>query len=117
MSGTESVHTREADRFEAALVVNVKSSWGKSQPHYEVSKDISENGVFIQSGKLQELGADLRLEFALPANGAYLTRYGEIFYGWAEGRVIRVDYDGYAVQLEEDYRLAIPRDAFSNTSH
>ena len=117
MSYLESFDLRETNRLDAALVVAVKSSWGRSIPDLHISKDISEKGVFILDKTPQEIDADLRMEFALPAIGAHITRFGEEFNGWVEGRVIRVEDDGYAVQFEDEFHLAISHWPSNEAAH
>lgn len=99
---------RQSDRTDLALVVSVDSAWHSAKPAFHVSKNISEKGVFILAKKPPELEADVLMEMALPTHGVHLVRFGEIFYGKVEGRVVRVEDEGYAVQFEEEYQMTIP---------
>jgi hypothetical protein len=117
MSSIEQLKLRESDRLDTALVVAVKSSWGPAKADYHVSKDISEHGVFLMDEHPPELEADLMMEFSLPTRGVHLTRCGEIFYGWVEGRVVRVEACGYAVQFEDEFNLTIPHRSSGDSSH
>jgi len=99
---------RESERFDAEIVVAVKSSWGDSKLEYHVSKNISKKGVYLVGEDPPEIDADLQMEFSLPQNGIHLTLFGEMFYGWVEGTVIWVDSKGYAVKFEDGYSLSFP---------
>ena len=110
MNASKVFNLRRTKRHGVTLVVSVKSAWIPAPRDYHISRDISENGVFVVANKRPEIDADLKMEFSLPVRGLHLTRDGEIYYGMVEGKVVRLDDDGYAVRFENEFNFAIPKE-------
>ena len=99
---------RKVERFDLHLetMLQVKSAESKDKSKRLISRDISSDGVFLETGDPLPVGTEVDLNFLLSLNKLNSHLKNKTVKISTSGRVIRADEQGFAVQFDKQHKVS-----------
>ena len=99
---------RKVERFDLHLetMLQVKSAESKDRSQRLISRDISSDGVFLETSDPLPVGTEVDLNFLLSLNKLNSHLKNKIVNISTSGTVIRTDEQGFAVQFDKQHKVS-----------
>ena len=99
---------RKVERFDLHVetLLQVKDAKSKDRSQRLISRDISSDGVFLETGDPLPIGTEVDLSFIVSLNelNSHLKNKGVNIS--TSGKVIRADEQGFAVRFDKQHKVS-----------